>query len=40
MKILVGGTGKMGKLIASTAIAQGHTVVGMMDAFHLDESFE
>jgi len=37
MKILVGGTGKMGQLIASTAKAQGHTVVGMMDAFHLDE---
>ena len=37
MKILVGGTGRMGSLIAQTAKAQGYEVIGMMDAFHLDE---
>ncbi len=33
MKILIGGKGRMGSLIASTAEAAGHTVLGMADAF-------
>ena len=33
MKILIGGKGRMGSLIASTAQAAGHTVLGMADAF-------
>ena len=37
MKILIGGKGKMGQLIAQTAAAQGHTVVGLVDAMCLDE---
>lgn len=35
MKILIGGNGKMGSLIKSTAEAQGHTVVAMVDSFDL-----
>ncbi len=33
MKILIGGKGKMGSLIASTAEAAGHTVIGTADVF-------
>lgn len=33
MKILIGGKGRMGSLIASTAEVAGHTVLGMADAF-------
>lgn len=33
MKILIGGKGRMGSLIASTAEAAGHTVLGMADVF-------
>ena len=33
MKILIGGKGRMGSLIASTAEAAGNTVLGMADAF-------
>ena len=33
MKILIGGKGKMGSLIASTAAEAGHTVLGCADAF-------
>lgn len=37
MKILIGGKGKMGQLIEKTAIAQGHEVVGLVDAMCLDD---
>lgn len=37
MKILVGGKGKMGSLIAKTAEEAGHEVVGLADAMCLDE---
>ena len=35
MNILIGGMGKMGKLIKATAEQNGHTVIGMADAFDL-----
>ena len=35
MRILIGGKGRMGQLIAATAEAQGHTVAGMADAMDL-----
>ena len=35
MKILIGGTGKMGSLIKDTAQAGGNIVTGMVDAFDL-----
>ena len=35
MRILIGGTGKMGSLIKERAQAQGHVVTGMVDAFDL-----
>lgn len=37
MKILVGGKGRMGSLIKTTAEAAGHTVVGLADAMCLDD---
>ena len=37
MKIIVGGKGRMGQLIAKTAEEHGHTVIGLFDAFCLDE---
>lgn len=37
MNILIGGKGKMGKLIEQTALAQGNRVVGLVDAMCLDE---
>ena len=37
MKILIGGIGKMGSLIKTTAEKQGHEVIAMMDVFHLPE---
>ena len=37
MKIIVGGKGRMGQLIAKTAEEHGHTVIGLFDAFSLDE---
>lgn len=37
MKIIVGGKGKMGRLIAKTAAETGFTVIGMFDAYNLDE---
>ncbi|MBQ9327931.1 MAG: 4-hydroxy-tetrahydrodipicolinate reductase [Solobacterium sp.] len=35
MKVLIGGKGKMGSLIVSTAEAQGHDVLGCADVFDL-----
>ena len=37
MKILIGGKGKMGQLIEKTAVAQGHEVVGLVDAMCLED---
>ena len=37
MKIIVGGKGRMGQLIAKTAEEKGHTVIGLFDSFNLDE---
>ena len=37
MKIIIGGKGRMGQLIAKTAEDAGHTVIGMFDTFSLDE---
>ena len=37
MKIIIGGKGRMGQLIAKTAEEAGHTVIGMFDTYNLDE---
>ncbi|MBB5182832.1 4-hydroxy-tetrahydrodipicolinate reductase [Catenisphaera adipataccumulans] len=37
MKILIGGKGRMGSLIAQTAQAQGHEAIAQVDAMSLDE---
>ena len=37
MKVIIGGKGKMGSLLAETAEKAGYEVLGMFDAFNLDE---
>ena len=37
MKIIIGGKGKMGQLLAKTAEEAGCDVIGLFDAFNLDE---
>jgi Trk K+ transport system NAD-binding subunit len=37
MKIIIGGRGRMGSLLAETAEKAGHEVLGMFDIFNKDE---